>query len=147
MIILLGRATAPRRTDPATGTTYASVRKPIGRAVPGIARYTGLPRGVLGDDLVPPIRRLAALWGQFTGAAPLTPDGEGRIRPDTFEPADHVRAAVAERRESAGTETIAGLADLDRVRTEVRRLHGFSVPDVDCTAPVATDVPWPDHTL
>ncbi|MEV7660124.1 enoyl-[acyl-carrier-protein] reductase FabV [Streptomyces anulatus] len=115
-------------------------------AIPGIALYTGLLRGVLGDDLVPPIRQLAALWDQLTGAAPLALDDEGRIRLDTFEMTDHVQTAVAERWETATTATIADLADLDWFHAEVRRLYGFSVPGIDYTASVATDVPWPEHT-
>ncbi|MET9612145.1 enoyl-[acyl-carrier-protein] reductase FabV [Kitasatospora indigofera] len=115
-------------------------------AIPGIALYTGLLRGVLGDGLVPPIHQLAALWDQLTGSAPLELDEDGRIRLDGFELADDVQAAVAERWESAGTATVAGLADLDWFRDEVRRLYGFSVPGIDYTAPVATDVPWPGHT-
>ncbi|MEU8777043.1 enoyl-[acyl-carrier-protein] reductase FabV [Streptomyces sp. NPDC048606] len=116
-------------------------------AIPGIALYTGLLRGVLGEGLVPPIHQLAALWDQLTGAAPLALDDEGRVRLDTFELTDEVQAAVAERWESATTATIADLADLDWFRAEVRRLYGFSVPGVDYAAPVATEVPWPDHTL
>ncbi|GAA2710344.1 MULTISPECIES: enoyl-[acyl-carrier-protein] reductase FabV [Streptomyces] len=115
-------------------------------AIPGIALYTGLLRGVLGENLVPPIRQLAALWDQLTGAAPLDLDDEGRIRLDTFELTDDVQAAVAERWETATTATIADLADLDWFRAEVRRLYGFSVPGIDYTVPIATDVPWPDHT-
>ncbi|MFF5703790.1 enoyl-[acyl-carrier-protein] reductase FabV [Streptomyces sp. NPDC012794] len=112
-------------------------------AIPGIALYTGLLRGVLGEGLVPPVHQLAGLWDQLTGAAPSVQDEEGRIRLDTWELADDVQAAVAERWEAATTGTIAGLADLDWFRAEVRRLYGFSVPGVDYTAPVATDVPWP----
>ncbi|MFE1560999.1 enoyl-[acyl-carrier-protein] reductase FabV, partial [Streptomyces sp. NPDC058734] len=107
------------------------------------ALYTGLLRGVLGEELVPPIRQLAALWDQLTGAAPLVQDDEGRVRLDTWELTAEVQAAVAERWEAATTGTIAGLADLDWFRDEVRRLYGFSVPGVDYTAPVATEVPWP----
>ncbi|MFD0278609.1 enoyl-[acyl-carrier-protein] reductase FabV [Kitasatospora sp. NPDC127111] len=115
-------------------------------AIPGIALYTGLLRGVLGEGVVPPIRQLAALWDQLTGAAPLALDDEGRIRLDTWELTDDVQAAVAERWETADTATIARLADLDWFHAEVQRLYGFSVPGVDYTAAVATDVPWPDHT-
>ncbi|MFF7458451.1 enoyl-[acyl-carrier-protein] reductase FabV [Kitasatospora sp. NPDC008115] len=116
-------------------------------AIPGIALYTGLLRGVLGEGVVPPVRQLAALWDQFTGAAPLALDDEGRIRLDAWEFADGVQAAVAERWEAATTGTIAGLADLDWFRAEVQRLYGFSVPGVDYSAEVATDVPWPGHTF
>ncbi|MDY0812595.1 enoyl-[acyl-carrier-protein] reductase FabV [Kitasatospora purpeofusca] len=113
-------------------------------AVPGIALYTGLLRGVLGEGMVPPVHQLAALWDQLTGAAPLALDEEGRVRLDGWELADAVQAAVAERWRAATTDTVAGLADLDWFRAEVQRLYGFGVPGVDYTAPVATDVPWPD---
>jgi enoyl-[acyl-carrier protein] reductase / trans-2-enoyl-CoA reductase (NAD+) len=115
-------------------------------AIPGIALYTGLLRGVLGQDLVPPVRQLADLWDQLTGAAPLRLDEEGRVRLDRWELADGVQAAVAERWTAATTDTIADLADLAWFRAEVQRLYGFSVPGVDYAAPVATDVPWPDST-
>ncbi|MFF8280640.1 hypothetical protein ACF05T_31945 [Streptomyces lateritius] len=64
-------------------------------------------RGVLGEDLVPPIRQLAALWDQLTGAAPLALDDDGHIRLDTFELTDDVQAAIAEHWETATTATIA----------------------------------------
>ncbi|WP_405008076.1 enoyl-[acyl-carrier-protein] reductase FabV [Kitasatospora purpeofusca] len=115
-------------------------------AVPGIALYTGLLRGVLGEGMVPPVHQLAALWDQLTGAAPLALDEEGRVRLDGWELADAVQAAVAERWRAATTDTVAGLADLDWFRAEVQRLYGFAVPGVDYTAPVATDVPWPTPT-
>ncbi|AWW41653.1 enoyl-[acyl-carrier-protein] reductase FabV [Streptomyces cadmiisoli] len=115
-------------------------------AIPGIALYTGLLRGVLGEDLVPPVHQLAALWDQLTGAVPLALDDEGRIRLDTWELTDDVQAAVAKRWEAATTDTITGLADLDWFHAEVQRLYGFSVPGVDYTAAVATDVPWPAST-
>ncbi|MGW0957513.1 enoyl-[acyl-carrier-protein] reductase FabV [Streptomyces gelaticus] len=115
-------------------------------AIPGIALYTGLLRGVLGEDLVPPVHQLAALWDQLTGAAPLALDDEGRIRLDTWELAEDVQAAVTERWAAATTDTIAGLADLDWFHAEAQRLYGFSVPGVDYTAAVATDIPWPVPT-
>jgi enoyl-[acyl-carrier protein] reductase/trans-2-enoyl-CoA reductase (NAD+) len=76
-------------------------------AIPVIALYTGLLRGVLGAGLVPPIHRLAALWEQLTGANPLALDDKGRIRLYAFELTDDVQAAVAERWETATTATIA----------------------------------------
>ncbi|MFD7415154.1 enoyl-[acyl-carrier-protein] reductase FabV [Kitasatospora purpeofusca] len=115
-------------------------------AVPGIALYTGLLRGVLGEGMVPPVHQLATLWDQLTGAAPFALDEEGRVRLDDWELADAVQAAVAERWRAATTDTVAGLADLDWFRAEVRRLYGFAVPGIDYTAPVATDVAWPAPT-
>lgn len=135
----LGRTVGGRAVTSVNGAAVTQ----SSTAVPGIALYTGLLRGVLGEDMVPPVRQFASLWDQLTGAAPLVPDEEGRIRLDGWELADDVQAAVAERWEAATTGTVAGLADLDWFRAEVRRLYGFSVPGVDYSAAVATDVPWP----
>lgn len=112
-------------------------------AIPGIALYVGLLRGVLGDRLVPPLAQLTDLWDQLTGARPLDLDDDGRVRLDTWELAPDVQTAVAERWQAATTDNIAELADLDWFHGEVQRLYGFAVPGVDYTAPVATDVPWP----
>ncbi|MFE0652045.1 enoyl-[acyl-carrier-protein] reductase FabV [Streptomyces sp. NPDC059534] len=115
-------------------------------AIPGIALYVGLLRGVLGDAMVAPIGQLVALWDQLTGARPLDLDEEGRVRLDTWELDAAVQDAVAERWATATSGTIAGLADLDWFGDEVRRLYGFSVPGVDYSAAVETDVPWPAPT-
>lgn len=115
-------------------------------AIPGIALYVGLLRGVLGDALVPPAGQLADLWDQLTGTAPLTVDDESRVRLDTWELTDDVQAAVAERWKEATTGNIAELADLDWFQAEVRRLYGFDVPGIDYARPAETAVPWPTHT-
>lgn len=112
-------------------------------AIPGIALYVGLLRGVLGDSMVPPVGQLADLWDQLTGVTPLRLDDEGRVRLDTWELTENVQAAVAERWENATTGTIGELADLDWFHGEVQRLYGFAVPGVDYTAPVTVDIPWP----
>ncbi|AEN13208.1 MULTISPECIES: enoyl-[acyl-carrier-protein] reductase FabV [unclassified Streptomyces] len=135
----LGRTVGGRAVTSVNGAAVTQ----SSTAIPGIALYTGLLRGVLAEGMVPPVRQLAALWDQLTGTAPLSLDEEGRIRLDTWELTDEVQAAVAERWDAATTDTIDRLADLDWFRSEVRRLYGFSVPGVDYTAPVATDVPWP----
>ncbi|WP_405412134.1 enoyl-[acyl-carrier-protein] reductase FabV [Streptomyces decoyicus] len=115
-------------------------------AIPGIALYVGLLRGVLGEALVPPIAQLSDLWDQLTGVRPLDTDEDGRVRLDGWELNSAVQAAVTERWDSATTETITRLADLDWFHAEVQRLYGFAVPGVDYTAPTATQVPWPDAT-
>ncbi|MFD3454582.1 enoyl-[acyl-carrier-protein] reductase FabV [Streptomyces sp. NPDC058691] len=115
-------------------------------AIPGIALYVGLLRGVLGDRLVPPAAQLSELWDGLTGATGLRLD-EGRVRLDTWELDDAVQAAVAERWDKATTGTIAGLADLGWFSAEVRRLYGFDVHGVDYERPVETDVEWPDTAV
>ncbi|MFF2062300.1 enoyl-[acyl-carrier-protein] reductase FabV [Streptomyces sp. NPDC058200] len=113
-------------------------------AIPGIALYVGLLRGVVGDAMVPPVGQLTELWDQLTGVRPLDLDDEGRVRLDTWELDPGVQAAITDRWNAATTGTISALADLDWFRAEVLRLYGFAVPDVDYTAPVETDIPWPD---
>ncbi|MFF2303332.1 enoyl-[acyl-carrier-protein] reductase FabV [Streptomyces sp. NPDC058128] len=115
-------------------------------AIPGIALYVGLLRGVLGDAMTPPVGQLVQLWDQLTGAQPLDTDDEHRVRLDTWELDPAVQKAVAERWSSATSATVTELADLDWFGDEVRRLYGFSVPGVDYTAAVETDVPWPAPT-
>ncbi|MFJ6808116.1 enoyl-[acyl-carrier-protein] reductase FabV [Streptomyces anulatus] len=112
-------------------------------AIPGIALYTGLLRGVLGDRMVSPVDQLAELWDQLTGVQPLVTDNEGRVRLDTWELAPEVQEAVADRWETATTATITDLADLEWFRDSVRQLYGFSAPGVDYPAAVETEVPWP----
>jgi enoyl-[acyl-carrier protein] reductase/trans-2-enoyl-CoA reductase (NAD+) len=112
-------------------------------AIPGIALYTGLLRRVLGDDMVSPVDQLSELWDQLTGVRPLVTDDQGRVRLDTWEFTPAVRDAVAHSWHSAATDTISELADLDWFRDSVRQLYGFSVPGVDYSRPVETDVPWP----
>ncbi|MFF8786229.1 enoyl-[acyl-carrier-protein] reductase FabV [Streptomyces sp. NPDC015125] len=113
-------------------------------AIPGIALYLGLLRGALGEGMVPPIAQLAGLWDQLTGVRPLETDEDGRVRLDGWELNSAVQAAVTERWESATTETITRLADLDWFHAEVQRLYGFAVPGIDYTAPTAIQVPWPN---
>ncbi|MFD7290493.1 enoyl-[acyl-carrier-protein] reductase FabV [Streptomyces sp. NPDC059863] len=115
-------------------------------AIPGIALYVGLLRGVLGDTMSPPVAQLTELWDRLTGVRPLDLDAEGRVRLDTWELDPGVQAAVAERWNGATTDTIGELADLDWFHAEVRRLYGLAVPGIDYTAPVETDVPWPGST-
>ncbi|MFD9570089.1 enoyl-[acyl-carrier-protein] reductase FabV [Streptomyces sp. NPDC059982] len=112
-------------------------------AIPGIALYTGLLRGVVGEAMVSPVGQLTQLWDRLTGARPLGLDEEGRVRLDTWELDPAVQDAVAERWSSATSDSIAALGDLGWFADEVRRLYGFSVPGVDYNAPVETEVPWP----
>lgn len=116
-------------------------------AIPGIALYVGLLRGVLGDAMVAPIGQLVQLWDQLTGVRPLAIDDEGRIRLDTWELDPAVQSAVAERWNTATGDTIGELADLDWFGDEVRRLHGFSVPGIDYTAAVDPDTLARVHPL
>ncbi len=112
-------------------------------AIPGIALYVSLLRATLGDRLQSPIEQSVHLWDQLTGAAPLDLDPEGRIRLDRWELLPEVQSDVAQRWESATTDTIGSVADVDWFRAQFRALYGFDVPGVDYTQPVDPDLPWP----
>jgi enoyl-[acyl-carrier protein] reductase/trans-2-enoyl-CoA reductase (NAD+) len=112
-------------------------------AIPGIALYAGLLRGVLGDAMVPPIDQLIDLWDRLTGTKDIDSDDVRRIRLDTWELDPKVQAAVTERWQTASPENITELADLEWFRTEFHQLYGFAVPGVDYDQEVEVDVPWP----
>lgn len=112
-------------------------------AIPGIAFYISLLRGVLGDRLQSPIEQSVALWDQLTGRSPYDVDDQGRIRLDRWEFEPGVQADVAKRWEAATPETIGELADVDWFRSQFRALYGFDVPGVDYDQPVDPDLPWP----
>ncbi|WP_329564239.1 enoyl-[acyl-carrier-protein] reductase FabV [Streptomyces uncialis] len=140
---LLGKSLGGRAV---TSVNAAAVTQ-SSTAIPGIALYVGLLRGVLGSAMVAPIHQLVELWDQLTGVRPLDLDAEGRVRLDTWELAPAVQSAVAQRWSTATSETITELADLDWFSEEIRRLYGFSVPGVDYTAAIEIDVPWPTPTV
>lgn len=112
-------------------------------AIPGIPLYVSLLRGVLGDRFPSPVAQSLELWKQLSADQPDV-DEAGRIRLDRWELAGPVQDAVAERWRSITPENIGELADVAWLRTQVRALYGFDVPGVDYTAPVETDLPWPD---
>ncbi|MCO8269677.1 enoyl-[acyl-carrier-protein] reductase FabV [Actinoplanes sp. TRM 88003] len=112
-------------------------------AIPGIALYVSLLRGVLGERMVSPLEQSVQLWDQLTGAAPLDLDPEGRIRLDRWELDPAVQAAVADRWSALTPANVDQLADIPWFRGQFRALYGFDIPGVDYTVPVETDQPWP----
>ncbi|MEU8137075.1 enoyl-[acyl-carrier-protein] reductase FabV [Streptodolium elevatio] len=134
---------AQRRGGRAVTSVNAAAVTQSSTAIPGIALYVGLLRGVLGDAMLSPTAQLVDLWDQLTGTTDLVADDEGRVRLDRWELDTSVQDAVAARWHDATDTTVRDLADLDWFTAEVRRLYGFDVPGVDYTAPTETDVPWP----
>ncbi len=115
-------------------------------AIPGIALYIGLLRGVMGETMHSPIGQLTELWDQLAGTKPMEVDDHGRIRLDRWELADDVQAAVTARWKAAVPENITDIADVGWFGDEVRRLYGFSVPGVDYDEPSNPNLPWPTET-
>lgn len=112
-------------------------------AIPGIALYVSLLRGVLGEKLQSPMEQSVHLWDQLTGATPLDLDDHGRIRLDRWELDPAVQDEVTARWLAATPEQIGKLADTDWFRTQFRALYGFDVPGVDYAEPVEPDLAWP----
>lgn len=112
-------------------------------AIPGIALYTSLLRGVLGASMQSPVAQSVEMWDQLTGAHDLKLDPEGRLRLDGWELAPVVQEQVTERWEKATPDNISDLAEIDWFTSEVRRLYGFDVDGVNYAAPHEPDLPWP----
>ncbi|MEU4195674.1 enoyl-[acyl-carrier-protein] reductase FabV [Kribbella sp. NPDC026611] len=113
-------------------------------AIPGIGLYVSLLHKVRG--LETPVQQSISLWDQLTGEAPLDLDDEGRIRLDRWELTDDVQSAVRAQWESATQDNIAEVADTTWFFSEVRRLYGFDVPNVEYDAEAEVDIPWPTTT-
>jgi enoyl-[acyl-carrier protein] reductase/trans-2-enoyl-CoA reductase (NAD+) len=115
-------------------------------AIPGIALYVGLLRGVMGETMQSPTDQFIDLWDHLAGTAPMKIDDQGRIRLDRWEFANGVQDAVTARWRAATPENIADIADVDWFRNEVSRLYGFAVPGVDYDEPLDPNLPWPSKT-
>jgi enoyl-[acyl-carrier protein] reductase / trans-2-enoyl-CoA reductase (NAD+) len=112
-------------------------------AIPGIALYVGLLRGVMGEAMHSPIGQFTDLWDRLAGTRQMELDDHDRIRLDRWELASDVQADVAARWQAATPENITDIADIDWFRNEVRRLYGFAVSGVDYDQEVDPDLPWP----
>ncbi len=112
-------------------------------AIPGIALYLALLRGVLGDAMASSTAQMAELWDQLSARADLRTDPQGRIRLDQQELDKATQDRITHRWHGATNDSIASLADLDWFTSEIRRLYGFDVPGVDYNTASNVDIPWP----
>jgi enoyl-[acyl-carrier protein] reductase/trans-2-enoyl-CoA reductase (NAD+) len=62
---------------------------------------------------------------------PLPPDDKGRIRIDDYEMSAEVQQAVSDLWERIDADNIHEMADIDGLRAEFLRHHGFGMPGVD----------------
>jgi enoyl-[acyl-carrier protein] reductase/trans-2-enoyl-CoA reductase (NAD+) len=140
-------ASLTERLAPVGGRALTSVNgaavTQASTAIPGIALYVSLLRGVLGERLQSPVMQSVQLWDQLTGARPFDLDEAGRIRLDRWELDPAVQASVTERWSTITSATVGEVADVDWFRTQFRGLYGFDVPGVDYTEPVDPDLAWP----
>ncbi|MGJ6969444.1 enoyl-[acyl-carrier-protein] reductase FabV [Streptosporangium sp. G11] len=112
-------------------------------AIPGIALYVSLLRGVLGEAMQSPLQQSVELWDRLIGAQALDLDDHGRIRLDRWEWDPLIQEQVTERWGAVDGATIGDLADIDWFTSEVRRLYGFDVAGVNYSAPSEPDLLWP----
>jgi len=78
----------------------------------------------------------------FTGRAPKV-DSKGRIRLDDWEMRADIQQEVAalwEKVETGNIENLGELGDIDGLRQEYLRHHGFGMPGVDYTRDVQSDI-------
>jgi enoyl-[acyl-carrier protein] reductase/trans-2-enoyl-CoA reductase (NAD+) len=75
----------------------------------------------------------------FTGGPPPV-DHKGRIRLDDWEMREDVQKEVAGLWGEVTTDNIRDLADMDGLRDEFLRHHGFGMPGVDYTQDVEPDI-------
>ncbi|MGH3773228.1 MAG: enoyl-[acyl-carrier-protein] reductase FabV [Pseudonocardiaceae bacterium] len=112
-------------------------------AIPGIALYIGLLRGVMGEAMYSPIDQFTDLWDRLVGTTRMELDDHDQIRLDRRELASDIQADVTVRWRAATPENITDIADTDWFRDEVRRLYGFAIPGVGYDQEVDPHLPWP----
>lgn len=135
------------RLQPVGGRALTSVNgaavTQASTAIPGIALYTSLLRGVLGESMCSPVAQSVMMWDWLTGSRDLKLDPQGRLRLDGWELDPVVQEQVTERWEQTAPDSVGGLAEIDWFIGEVRRLYGFDVDGVDYSLPSKPDLPWP----
>ncbi|MBE1585076.1 enoyl-[acyl-carrier protein] reductase/trans-2-enoyl-CoA reductase (NAD+) [Nonomuraea angiospora] len=77
-------------------------------AIPGIALYTSLLRGVLSELMQSPMTQAVEMWDQLTGVRDLTLDEANRLRLDRWELHPLVQEKVTERWEKVTQDNIGG---------------------------------------
>lgn len=132
---------------PLSGRAIISVNKALvtraSAVIPAVPLYISLLYKVMKEKNLHEgcIQQIYRLYHDvlFTGSAP-TPDDRGRIRMDDWEMRQDVQRKVAELWEQVTTENLPQLADIDGLRQEFLRHHGFGMPSVDYGLDVKPDI-------
>ncbi|MFJ4679662.1 phosphopantetheine-binding protein [Kitasatospora sp. NPDC088783] len=113
-------------------------------AIPSIALYTSLLRGVLGaDGWRTTDDQAVELWARLTGERPLGLDAQGRIRLDGWELDEKVQEQVRARWADPAVALAADPTGAAWFHRRFRELYGWDVPGVDYAVGVETAVAWP----
>ena len=133
--------------EPLGGKAIISVNKALvtraSAVIPAVPLYISLLYKVMKDKKLHEgcIQQMYRLYHDFlfTGRPP-TVDEKGRIRLDNWEMRQDVQMEVARLWEQVTTENLDGLADIDGLRAEFLRHHGFGMPEVDYSQDIDPDI-------
>ena len=119
------------------GNAYVSVNKALvtqaSSAIPVIPLYISLLYKTMKEEGVHEgcIEQIQRLYSQRLFGGDLSLDSKGRIRIDDWEMCEDIQTKVVQLWESATTENLASIGDLEGYSTDFYNLFGFKVPGVD----------------
>jgi enoyl-[acyl-carrier protein] reductase/trans-2-enoyl-CoA reductase (NAD+) len=124
------------------GNAYVSVNKALvtqaSSAIPVIPLYISLLYKIMKEEGVHEgcIEQIQRLYSQRLYAGDLSLDEKGRIRVDDWEMREDIQAKVVKLWESATTENLSEIGDLEGYSNDFYNLFGFKVAGVDYTKEV-----------
>jgi len=124
------------------GNAYVSVNKALvtqaSSAIPVIPLYISLLYKIMKEEGIHEgcIEQIQRLYSQRLYAGDLSLDEKGRIRVDDWEMREDIQAKVIKLWESATTENLPEIGDLEGYSTDFYNLFGFKVPGLDYTKDV-----------
>ena len=119
------------------GNAYVSVNKALvtqaSSAIPVIPLYISLLYKIMKEEGIHEgcIEQIQRLYSQRLYAGDLSLDEKGRIRVDDWEMREDIQSKVIKLWESATTENLPEIGDLEGYSTDFYNLFGFKVPGVD----------------
>ncbi len=120
------------------GKAYVSVNKALvtqaSSAIPVIPLYISLLYKIMKENEVHEgcIEQMQRLFAdRLYGSGEIATDDKGRIRVDDWEMREDIQAKIKELWDSATTETLADIGDLEGYSTDFFNLFGFKVAGVD----------------
>jgi enoyl-[acyl-carrier protein] reductase/trans-2-enoyl-CoA reductase (NAD+) len=132
---------------PLAGKAIISVNKALvtraSAVIPAVPLYISLLYKVMKEKNLHEgcIQQIYRLYHDFLFTdSPPTLDDKGRIRMDDWEMRQDVQQKVAELWEQVTTENLSQLADIDGLRQEFLRHHGFGMPGVEYSRDVEPDI-------
>jgi enoyl-[acyl-carrier protein] reductase/trans-2-enoyl-CoA reductase (NAD+) len=132
---------------PLAGKAIISINKALvtraSAVIPAVPLYISLLYKVMKEKKLHEgcIQQMYRLYHDFLfTTAPPSVDHKGRIRIDDWEMREDVQNEVAKLWERVTTENLNGLADIQGLREEFLRHHGFGMPGVDYNQDVDPDI-------